>query len=142
MRGEIILGAKHIFIEFAFPFCHSCRHGGIASDIGHRPHHVEQPVEWQNKADNGRSLRLWDSDLRQRGAGQNQAGTRYACCAYRDQCRHKSDQEILGQRHLNAKCLRAEQGDQDFLVRLLSGPPPNRIVQFEARLLAAFESRS
>jgi len=36
--------------------------------------------------------------------------------------------------------LRAEQGDQEFMVRLLSGPPPSKIVQFEARLLAAFES--
>jgi hypothetical protein len=30
-------------------------------------------------------------------------------------------------------------GDQAFLARLLSGPPPTRIVQLEARLLAAFE---
>ena len=33
----------------------------------------------------------------------------------------------------------AERGDQEFLTRLLSGPPPTKIVQFEARLLAAFE---
>ncbi|MCB9877694.1 MAG: hypothetical protein H6835_08855 [Planctomycetes bacterium] len=32
-----------------------------------------------------------------------------------------------------------ERGDQEFLTRLLSGPPPTKIVQFEARLLAAFE---
>ena len=35
--------------------------------------------------------------------------------------------------------LRAEQGDQQLLTKLLSGPPPTKIVQFEARLLAAFE---
>ena len=35
--------------------------------------------------------------------------------------------------------LRAEQGDQQFLSKLLSGPPPTKIVQYEARLLAAFE---
>jgi hypothetical protein len=36
--------------------------------------------------------------------------------------------------------LRAEQGDQQFLAKLLSGPPPTKIVQYEARLLAAFET--
>lgn len=36
--------------------------------------------------------------------------------------------------------LRAEAGDQKFLAKLLSGPPPTRIVQLEARLLAAFET--
>ena len=36
--------------------------------------------------------------------------------------------------------LRAEPGDQNLLVRLLSGPPPQKIVQFEARLLAAFQT--
>ncbi len=36
--------------------------------------------------------------------------------------------------------LRAELGDQELLARILSGPPPKRIVQFEARLLAAFET--
>ncbi|MFN3243463.1 MAG: hypothetical protein ACE37K_18310 [Planctomycetota bacterium] len=36
--------------------------------------------------------------------------------------------------------LRAEQGDQQFLSKLLSGPPPSKIVQFEARLVAAFET--
>lgn len=36
--------------------------------------------------------------------------------------------------------LRAEHGDQQFLSKLLSGPPPSKIVQFEARLLAAFET--
>ena len=35
--------------------------------------------------------------------------------------------------------LRAEQGDQQLLTRLLSGPPPTKIIQYEARLLAAFE---
>ncbi|MFK7740466.1 MAG: hypothetical protein AB8H80_09080 [Planctomycetota bacterium] len=36
--------------------------------------------------------------------------------------------------------LRPETGDQQFLAKLLSGPPPSRIVQFEARLLSAFEA--
>ncbi|MFT4843517.1 MAG: hypothetical protein ACI8UD_003526 [Planctomycetota bacterium] len=35
--------------------------------------------------------------------------------------------------------LSAEQGDQLFLTKLLSGPPPTKIVQYEARLLSAFE---
>jgi hypothetical protein len=35
----------------------------------------------------------------------------------------------------------ATEGDQQFLVKLLSGPPPNKIVQLEARLLAAFETK-
>ncbi|MFT4512880.1 MAG: hypothetical protein ACI91B_001580 [Planctomycetota bacterium] len=34
--------------------------------------------------------------------------------------------------------LAAEQGDQQFLAKLLSGPPPTKIVQYEARLLSAF----
>jgi hypothetical protein len=33
----------------------------------------------------------------------------------------------------------AEQGDQALLSRLVGGPPPHKIVQFEARLLAAVE---
>lgn len=37
--------------------------------------------------------------------------------------------------------LRAEQQDQQFLSKLLSGPPPTKIVQLEARLLAAFETQ-
>ena len=36
--------------------------------------------------------------------------------------------------------LRSERGDQQLVARLISGPPPSRIVQFEARLLAAFET--
>lgn len=35
--------------------------------------------------------------------------------------------------------LRAESGDQALLSKMLSGPPPTKIVQYEARLLAAFE---
>jgi hypothetical protein len=35
--------------------------------------------------------------------------------------------------------LRAEHDDQQFLTKLLSGPPPTKILQYEARLLAAFE---
>lgn len=34
--------------------------------------------------------------------------------------------------------LTADLGDQSLMVRLLSGPPPQRIVQLEARLLSAF----
>ena len=34
--------------------------------------------------------------------------------------------------------LPAERGDQELLARLLGGPPPTRIVQFEARLLEQF----
>lgn len=36
----------------------------------------------------------------------------------------------------------AEQCDQQFLTKLLSGPPPTKIVQYEARLLTAFEPAS
>lgn len=36
--------------------------------------------------------------------------------------------------------LSAEQTDQQFLTKLLSGPPPSKIIQYEARLLAAFET--
>ncbi len=36
--------------------------------------------------------------------------------------------------------LRAEEPDQLLLSRLLSGPPPSKIVQLEARLLASFEA--
>lgn len=35
--------------------------------------------------------------------------------------------------------LRADHGDQRILSKLVSGPPPTKIVQYEARLLAAFE---
>jgi len=38
--------------------------------------------------------------------------------------------------------LRAERPDQRLLSRLLSGPPPSKIVQLEARLLASFEAAS
>lgn len=37
--------------------------------------------------------------------------------------------------------LRADEGDQRLLSKLLSGPPPAKIVQYEARLLAGFETR-
>lgn len=36
--------------------------------------------------------------------------------------------------------LRSEEGDTQLVARLVSGPPPTRVVQFEARLLAAFET--
>ena len=36
--------------------------------------------------------------------------------------------------------LRSVPGDQQMLAKLLSGPPPKKIVQFEARLLSAFEA--
>ncbi|MBM4060583.1 MAG: hypothetical protein FJ265_05740, partial [Planctomycetes bacterium] len=37
--------------------------------------------------------------------------------------------------------LPAEPGDQAMLARLIGGPPPHRIVQFEARLLSSVEQR-
>lgn len=38
--------------------------------------------------------------------------------------------------------LMAEPGDQDFLTRLMTGPPPTKIVQFESRLLTALGERA
>ena len=38
--------------------------------------------------------------------------------------------------------LRSEEGDQQLAAKLVSGPPPLRVVQLEARLLAAFEATS
>ncbi|MDA7494576.1 hypothetical protein N8467_00760 [bacterium] len=35
--------------------------------------------------------------------------------------------------------LKAQRGDQQLLSKLLGGPPPTKIIQYEARLLASFE---